>query len=171
MTLRGRTRLSPPPIQTGLHLRSWRDSVLTVLLGCSLLAGCAAAPFRAVDLRVTHRMFPRFNEEHTAVPGERFQVGDTDYSAKLVGFVPDFVLDEKTGKVSSRSSQPRNPAFEVEVFQADTLVERAWAFMKGSPPHFSRHSMLNFEIEHIDWKPGEAPLDSTAAPDSAQGHS
>lgn len=130
-----------------------------------LLAGCAA-PYQTVDLRITHRMYPQFKEQHAAAPGERFQVGDTDYSARIMGFVPDFVMDETTGKVSSRGEQPRNPAFQIEVFQADTLVERSWAFLKGSPPHFGRRSMLNFEVERIGWKPGQGPIDSTAAPDS-----
>lgn len=143
--------------------------LVTGVLVTGLLLGGCAAPYQTVDLRITHRMYPQFKEQHTAAPGERFQVGDTDYSARTAGFLPDFLMDEKTGKVSSRGKQPRNPAFQIEVFQADTLVERSWAFLKGSPPHFGRRSLLNFEVERIAWKPGRGPIDSTSTPD-ARGH-
>jgi hypothetical protein len=131
----------------------------------ALLAGCDS-PIEAVQIQVTHRMYSGFHEQVTAKPGQRFQIGDTDMMGRIVGFVPDFAMDDKSMKVISRSDLPRNPAIQIEVSQADTLVEKAWAFMKGSPPHFSRKSMLAFEIEQVFWKPGHAPADSSAATDT-----
>jgi hypothetical protein len=150
-----------------LRRRTSAASILTLLALCAGLAltGCDT-PVEAVVLRVTHRMYPNFKEELRVVPGTKFQIGDTDYHGRIVGFVPDFVIDSKTMKVSSRSDSVRNPAFHLEVFEADSLVERTWAFMKGSPPHFSRSSMLAFEVERIIWKPGQAPADTASAFDS-----
>lgn len=140
---------------------------LGALSAGSLLTGCHT-PIETVVLRVTNRMYPKFKEELRVVPGKSFPIGDTDFRAKITGFLPDFTINDKTFKVSSRSDSLRNPAFQVEVSQADTLVERTWAFMKGSPPHFSRRSMLCFEVERIIWKPGQAPADTVVAPDPAK---
>jgi hypothetical protein len=154
----GRRPRSAPRLAVGVAM---------TLLAAIGVAGCDT-PMRSVELRMTHRMYPRFHDERSVAPGERFQIGDTDLSGRIVDFVPDFGIDDRTGKVVARSDSLRNPAFRIEVYQADSLIEKTWAFMKGSPPHFSGRSMLNFEVQRIIWKPGQGPADSTAAPDSVR---
>ena len=154
-----------PPPRGRRRISAGALLALSGLLAGLTLAGCNP-PIEAVVFRVTHRMYPNFKETLRAAPGKSFPIGDTDFRGRITGFVPDFTISEKTLKVASRSDSLRNPAFHLEVSQADTLVERTWAFMKGSPPHFSRRSMLCFEVERIIWKPGQAPADTIGATDS-----
>lgn len=136
------------------------------LLLFTVLAGCDQ-PLESVVLRVNHRMYPAFQETHRAAPGEPFAIGDTDYSARIVGFVPDFAIATGTKEVVSRSNELRNPAVRLEVYQNNKKVDEVWAFRGEGPPHFGAESMLAFRIEELVWKPGQAPpapaADSTAS--------
>lgn len=117
----------------------------------------------AVQLRVTHRMHPDFVEIERAVPGEKFQIGDTDFYGKIVDFVPDFAIDDRTKKVISRSKEMRNPALKVEVYEGSKRVEASWAFFTDVP-HFAPKSELSFQVDSLIWVPGKAP--ATPSPDS-----
>lgn len=117
----------------------------------------------AVQLRVTHRMHPDFVEIERAVPGEKFQIGDTDFYGKIVDFVPDFAIDDRTKKVISRSKEMRNPALKVEVYEGSKRVEASWAFFTDVP-HFAPKSELAFQVDSLIWAPGKAP--AAPPPDS-----
>ena len=129
----------------------------------------------SVVFAITHRVFPDFFEVDSVRLKEEFRVGDTDYSARAVEFVPDFAYDLKTHKVLSRTQEPLNPAFRIIVKQKGVPRDTTWAFL-NMPPHFARTSLLAFQIARIDFR-GRPPMmagDSTAArvphrpaPDSA----
>ena len=131
--------------------------LLGLLLGLVvLLAGCDV-PLEAVELKVHHRVFVGFQETHRVAPGETFIIGDTEYSARITGFVPDFLYDQEKKQVISASNELRNPAVRLEVYQNGTKVEELWAFAGDGPPHFGRESMLAFSILELIWKPGQEP--------------
>jgi hypothetical protein len=90
-------------------------------------------------------------DERQVRPREVFQVGDTDYSAQIVRFVPDFAMNLKTGKIATRTPLPNNPAFQIIVKEKHVPQDTTWAFL-NSPPHFARKSMLAFQILRIDFK-------------------
>lgn len=126
----------------------------------ALLAGCGS-PLEAVVVRINHRIYPQFDEVQRVAPGERFQIGDTDFTARIIDFVPDFAIDPETKEIFTRTELLRNPAIKIEVFDDDTKVEELWAFRGEGAPHFSRESMLLFRIEELIWKPGAPVPDST----------
>lgn len=117
----------------------------------------------AVTLDIRNRVWPDFHEEARVRLKEEFPVGDTDFSARVVEFVPDFSIDMKTRKVRSLSNEPRNPAVRIIVRQKGAPQDTTWAFL-NFPPHFSRKSILAFQIKRLDFTdrpPLVAPSDST----------
>jgi hypothetical protein len=109
-----------------------------------------AARVKTVTLAMRHRVFKNFSDVQAVVPLKEFPVGDSDFSARVVRYVPDFTMDLKTGKVTTRSSEPKNPAFQIIVREKKVPQDTTWAFM-NLPPHFGRKSMLAFKIVRIDF--------------------
>ncbi|MFN8547857.1 MAG: hypothetical protein U0527_07805 [Candidatus Eisenbacteria bacterium] len=143
------------------RLERWNPRVrllAAALLGF-VISSCDSS-LQAVQLRVTHRMHPDFVEIERAVPGEKFQIGDTDFYGKIVDFVPDFAIDDRTKKVISRSKEMRNPALKVEVYEGSKRVEASWAFFTDVP-HFAPKSELSFQVDSLIWAPGKAPTTAT----------
>ena len=108
-----------------------------------------AAPVKTVTLAMRHRIFKNFSDVQTVTLQKEFPVGDSDFSARVIRYVPDFAMELKTGKVISRSNEPKNPAFQIIVREKKVPQDTAWAFL-NLPPHFGRKSMLAFKIVRID---------------------
>lgn len=133
--------------------RDERKAIVSLLLAllAILLLSCIPSkkvktyPLEWVSLKVRHRLYPNFEEVHKVKPLEFFDVSDTDYRAKVVRFLPDFAIDD-SGKVFSRSGEPKNPAVLVEVWLKKKKIDQMWAFRSGSIPHFKASSYLYFEI-------------------------
>ena len=131
-------------------------------LGTLLIAAMAAAPpyaaaaaggparVASVTLVIGHRVFPNFMDRQDVKLNQEFPVGDTDYTARIIQYVPDFTMDMKTRKVVSRSSEPKNPAFRVIVKQKKVPQDTTWAMM-SLVPHYTRKSMLAFRVDRIDF--------------------
>jgi hypothetical protein len=148
--------------------RAWS---VVVLLGIVGLASIAATPapsvqklrVKSVKLGVGNRVFTDFYDEVTARLNEEFRVGDSEFTALAVEFVPDFMMDMKTRRIVSRSNETRNPAVRILVRKGGAPNDTTWAFL-NMPPHFGRHSMLAFKILRVEFE-NHAPL--VAKPDSA----
>lgn len=123
-----------------------------------------APPLKTVTLAIRHRIFHEFADQQAVTLGKDFTVGDTDYTARVVEYVPDFAMDLETHKVVSRSQEPRNPAFKIVVRQGKAYRDTTWA-MLSLPPHFARNSYLAFKVMRIDFV-GREPL----VADSAQAY-
>jgi hypothetical protein len=111
-------------------------------------AKTATSPVTKVKLRMRHRVHAQFMEEAEVGLRQDFPIGDTEYSGRILRYVPDFTMDK--GKVSSRSNEPRNPAFQIVVKENGAPHDTSWAFM-NFPPHFSRKSILAFQVMRIDF--------------------
>jgi hypothetical protein len=138
-----------------LPRRSRSASVLAILA----LASIAAAPapkLKSVTIAIRNRVFHEFADQQTVIQGKSFVIGDTDFSARLVQYVPDFAMDISNGKVVSRSNEPRNPAFKIIVSQKGKPQDTTWAMM-SLPPHFTRRSFLAFKVMRIDFT-GREPI-------------
>jgi hypothetical protein len=109
----------------------------------------APAKVKSVTLTMKHRVYANFTDLQTVTLQKEFYIGDSDYSAKVIRYVPDFMMELKSGKVVSRSNQPKNPAFEIIVREKNVPKDTTWAFM-NMPPHFARNSLLAFKIVRID---------------------
>jgi len=128
-----------------------------------------AARVKTVTLAMRHRVFANFSDLQTVTLQKEFPVGDSDFSAKVIRYVPDFAMELKTGKVVSRSSEPKNPAFQVIVREKKVVQDTSWAFL-NMPPHFGRKSLLAFKVVRIDFV-GAPPIvaDTTQAAAAATG--
>ena len=140
-----------------------------LLLALFVPAGLSAAPpsgkpaakLRNVTLAIRHRVFHEFADQQAVELNQDFVVGDTKYTARVVQYVPDFAMDLSTGKVISRSQEPRNPAFKIVVREGKAYRDTTWA-MLSLPPHFARNSYLAFKVMRIDFIGREALVADSA---------
>ena len=112
-------------------------------------------------LTVGHRVFTDFRDRITVPLHEEVVIGDSDWSAEVVEFQPDFTMDLATRKVGSRSLAPHNPAVRVIVSKGGTPQDTSWAFLK-MPPHFGRKSMLAFQLTRVTFT-NHAPVEADSA--------
>jgi hypothetical protein len=120
---------------------------------------------QSVTLLIRHRVFHDFEDQQTVKLRQDFILGDTDYHARVVEYVPDFSMDLKSRKVVSKSPEPKNPAFRIIVFQGKVPQDTTWALL-NMPPHFARKSYFAFRVMRVDLV-GHAPViaDTTSAHD------
>ena len=131
--------------------RALSTGVCAVLLvGAAVAAQAPPAPpaqaklkLKTVDLHIFHRVFPNFHDRVDAALNKEFRIGDTEYTGTVIRFVPDFMMDVKTGKITTRSQQPKNPAFRVLVRKNGVAQDTSWAFLNMAP-HFGEHSVIAF---------------------------
>jgi hypothetical protein len=98
------------------------------------------------DLEVGNRMYPKWKEAHTVKLGQAMYLGDTPYTARVSGFMPDFKI--ANGKPVNFSMQMKNPAVHVLVFKEGAAVDSSWAFL-NFPPHFSPKSFFTFQLKEV----------------------
>ncbi|HEU4724298.1 MAG TPA: hypothetical protein VFU59_03270 [Candidatus Eisenbacteria bacterium] len=152
----------------------WIAMILAGTIGAKPAAAPVAsheARVKSVTLAMRHRVFKNFSDLQEVTPQKEFLVGDSDFSARVIRYVPDFAMNLKTGKVESRSKEPRNPAFQIIVKEKKVAQDTTWAFM-NLPPHFGRKSMLAFKIVRIDFvgaPPVVADTTKAAPPAAAAG--
>lgn len=116
-----------------------------------------------IAIGIRHRVAHDFSERQDVKLKEEFKIGDGEYTARIIEFVPDFMIENR--KVVSRSREPRNPAVRVAVKQNGAPQDTSWAFL-NFPPHFSAKSVLAFQMIRIEFEnhvPVEARRDTAAA--------
>jgi hypothetical protein len=115
-------------------------------------------------LEIGSRLYPEWKETRRVRLHERFVIGDTDNAAVLTRLLPDFRILE--GGPCSVSPNLANPAVRVYVYRGEARTDSAWAFL-NFPPHFSRKSILAFQVLRIDFagRPSvHAKSDSAGSP-------
>jgi hypothetical protein len=153
--------------------RAWGMGVVVGMAVALAVSAQGAAPqsaaqklrVKSLTLGVGHRVFTEFYDEATVRLNEEFRVGDTEYTAKVTEFVPDFTMDMATRRIVSRSNAPNNPALHVLVRRNGAPDDTTWAFL-NMPPHYGRHSMLAFRILKLEFEnhdPIVARRDTTKA--------
>ncbi|OGF14865.1 MAG: hypothetical protein A2W00_05820 [Candidatus Eisenbacteria bacterium RBG_16_71_46] len=122
---------------------------------------------RRVVLRVNHRVFQNFAEVDTVGFKKDFRIGDTDMTARIIDFVPDFTIG-RDRKVVSRTDEPRNPAVRIVVKEKGAPHDTSWAFL-NFPPHFSNRAVLAFQVLRIDFENHEPLLNKALRDTTAAG--
>jgi|GEM_PF-4102610 len=102
---------------------------------------------RTVKLIVRHIENKDFIEEHLVRFREEFFLSDTDYSSRVIRYIPDFVMDEKTKRVSSRTRQPNNPAVLIRVYYKGKFLYDSWVLQKPTTIHYVRKPGFYFEFK------------------------
>lgn len=140
---------------------AWTGAAVALALSIGIPARGAAPPgpaaprVKSVTFHVFHRVFQGFQDRITTPMRTDFRVGDTEYTGRVLEWVPDFSMDLKTRKVVSRGSEPKNPAFRVVVRKDGVPRDTVWAFF-NLPPHFAPKSQIGFmatEIQFVDRPP------------------
>jgi len=155
------------------------------ILGIAMALGLLAAPgaraatpapapakgpkLESVTFGIRHRVFHEFRDVQKVKLNQDFPLGDSEYSARVIQYLPDFQMDIEHHRFFSLSDQPRNPAFRIVVKKGKAPHDTSWAFLK-SPPHFGARSYFAFQVLRIDFV-GQPPLlaDTTAAPSAPAG--
>jgi len=117
-----------------------------------------------VGLDVRHQVFGHYRERVVVGMRDDFRVGDSDFTARIIDFVPDWAMGLQSFRVLSRTNEPNNPAFRIVVHEKGQVRDTVWAFLHR-PPHFARNSMLSFKVFRIEFADHAAI--PNAAPDSA----
>lgn len=143
-----------------------RISILkTAILALLAPAGAASAAAAPADsslvlvVEVGSRLYPEWHEEVRVRLGETFFLGDSEFTARLRRFVPDFRISD-TGEIGSASRELANPAARVVVYHDTTATDSSWAFL-NFPPHFSPRSFFTFKLKEIH---GDAPPEGATHP-------
>lgn len=133
-------------------------------------SAAAPAKLRSVTLHIFNRVFTNFHDKVVAVQNKEFRVGDTDFTARVIRFEPDFTMDLKSRSVHSRSGEPKNPAFQIVVSRAGAPHDTSWAFF-NMPPHFGIKEELAFVATRIEFtnRPALVSSDSIAKRIEANG--
>ncbi len=129
----------------------------------STMSKAAKLKFRSVTLHVFHRAFENFHDQVEAKIGQEFRIGDSNYTGIVTDFVPDFMMDLKSRKVTTRSNEPNNPAVRVVVRRGGKAQDTTWAFL-NMPPHFAKKSLVACLAPHVSFEHPEpvASRDSLA---------
>lgn len=117
-------------------------------------------------LEAGSRLYPDWKEEHRVRAGEVFFLGDTEFTAAVQRFLPDFRLVD--GRPVTASRNLANPAVRILTYKEGAPVDSAWAFL-NFPPHFSPRSFFTFQLKQIvgyEEPAGAGSGAGAAAPDS-----
>lgn len=125
-----------------------------------------ARKVKQLTLMIRHRVFHDFAEQVETRLGEPFPIGDTEYSATVDQYVPDFAMDIKTGRVLSRTAEANNPAVRIVVREKGVPQDTTWALL-DMPPHFGRKSMLSFQMTKIEFTSGKPLVAKQGSPQRA----
>lgn len=137
--------------------------VALVALLLSGLARLAAAQTAAVPdtslvlvVEIGSRLYPDWHEEQPLRLQQWFYLGDSEFTARIEDFVPDFRIIDK--KIVNMSRKLDNPAAHVIVYHDTTATDSTWAFL-NFPPHFSPQSFFTFQLKEIrGYEEGSVPV-------------
>lgn len=113
-------------------------------------------PHVIFELAIGNRMYPDWKETQSVRLQQEFPIGDTENSARIVRFLPSFMIDH--GMPHSMSARMDNPAVRIMVYFNGAPRDSAWAFL-NFPPHFSPRSFYTFQLKSVQ---GYAGGDGTA---------
>ena len=105
-----------------------------------------------VKLQIGHRVHHNFREIVTTQLGQKQYLGDTEFSFEVTAFYPHFAIVDSTHEVVSLSEELKNPAFKIEVYENDELVDETWAFYAVQAPHFSKTSLISFQALAFEYR-------------------
>jgi hypothetical protein len=110
-----------------------------------------AAP-EFVTLIIGHRVHLDFKDEVTVKLNERRYIGDTEFSFEATAFYPHFAIVDSTKEIISLSDALENPAFKINVYEEEELVDGAWAFYAVQAPHYARTSLISFQVKAFEYR-------------------
>lgn len=89
--------------------------------------------FKNLTLRITNK---HNNESfETVVPiGNKVSIDNTPLAVEILGYYPDFVMDEEKG-VITKSLEERNPAAKINIYKEGKVVFKGWLFSNFPDVH------------------------------------
>jgi len=83
---------------------------------------------------------------------KEFSLPEWDLKLKMADFVSDFIFDTSTKRVFSRSTEHKNPAVLLEVYEKGKLISRPWIFLNFPDAHMSKDDS-RFSFQLINYQP------------------
>jgi hypothetical protein len=108
--------------------------------------GAAVESTLTFTVEAGNRLYLDWKEEHTVALRDTFYLGDSEFTAVVESFLPDFRIVD--GKPVSLADTLGNPAVHVFVLADSGAVDSSWAFL-NFPPHFSARSFYTFQLKQI----------------------
>ncbi len=142
-----------------LHLLIAGGGIVAALLliGCIWIAAerppTYADHVESLNIVVTHAKDESFLEEHVMKLGDEVFIHDTNYTIRLLDYVPDFYIDKETKEVNTRSSLPNNPAAKIALFPLAQDTAGRWAFRMTEGLHRQSGPGFVFQVGQIKMKP------------------
>ena len=100
----------------------------------------------AFVIETRSRLYEGWKEESRVGLNEPFFLGDTELTARVTRFLPDFRIDR--GQFVTASSTLLNPAVHIYVYGDSGVTDSTWAF-QNFPPHFSPRSFWSFQLKEV----------------------
>jgi hypothetical protein len=158
---------APPALDSDATAAAWPDTALFPIVTFDPETTFVADSL-VFTIEAGSRLYPEWREEHRVRIGEPFPIGDTEFSAVVARFLPDFRLVDR--RPVSASRRLANPAVLVVAQRDSSGADSTWAFL-NFPPHFSPRSFFTFRLKEIvgyaedpDSSGTEAPPAGAAAP-------
>ncbi|UCD56983.1 MAG: cytochrome c biogenesis protein ResB [Candidatus Hydrogenedentota bacterium] len=82
---------------------------------------------------------------YPAEVGSELDVEGTEYSVKVLRYVPDFVIDFGTREVTSRSDFPNNPAIQIRIMSPSGSSEQ-WVFSRFPSTHTAADASIELRF-------------------------
>jgi hypothetical protein len=120
-------------------------------------------------VEIGSRLYPDWHEEQHLRMNQMFYLGDSEFTARIEDFIPDFRIIDK--KIVNMSRKLANPAAHVVVYHDTTATDSTWAFL-NFPPHYSPQSFFTFQLKEIQgYEEGSLPVWSPPAAEESPGES
>lgn len=84
---------------------------------------------------------------------EDFSIPNLGIKLKMVDFVADFVFDTSSKRVFSKSTEHRNPAVLLEVYENGKLVSKPWIFLNFPEAHSLQRKNSRFIFQLVNYNP------------------
>ena len=82
-----------------------------------------------------------------------FLLQEIGLKLKMVGFVADFIFDTNTKQVFSKTTEHRNPAVLLEVYENGELTSKPWIFLNFPEAHSIQRKDSRFTFQLVNYNP------------------
>jgi len=82
-----------------------------------------------------------------------FSLPELGLKLKMIDFVADFIFDTNTKQVFSKTTEHRNPAVLLEVYENGKLTSRPWIFLNFPEAHSIQRKDSRFTFQLVNYNP------------------
>lgn len=107
-----------------------------------------AGKWKAVKIAVQDKSQSK-ETVYTVDVGGQLALPNSDLTLKVEAFLPHFIMEGAT--LTSQTNEPKNPAVQIKIFQADKEVFKGWLFTLYPTTHAFQNPKYSFSL--VDFVP------------------